>query len=116
MALKKFRLSPEHFEPLARGPGSCLASDRITVDGCPVGYMDREAKDNALDSGWRFLSGDESDAYSNNPKNFELYDVNAVANDDRDVLPFLESEPGCAFGRTDGGPLLAEPLDPPLEE
>jgi hypothetical protein len=115
MVSKKFRPSPEECVPLASGFGSCLASDRITVDGCRMGYVYREAPDNALDSGWRFLAGDASRAYTDNPKNFELCDVNTVANYDRDILPMLESDPGCAFARTDGGPLLAEAFEPPID-
>ena len=46
----------------------CIATDRITVDGMPVGYMYREKpKEGAwfeeYDSGWRFTAGDESDEY-----------------------------------------------------
>ena len=46
--------------------GGCFASDRITVDGLPVGYMYREIPDGEspfgeYDSGWRFFAGDEDD-------------------------------------------------------
>ena len=44
----------------------CIATDRITVDGLPVGYMYREKPEEGdpferYDSGWRFTAGDESD-------------------------------------------------------
>ena len=45
---------------MALGYGSCYASDRIAVDGCPVGYCYREEPDNDTDtdSGWRFFAGE----------------------------------------------------------
>jgi hypothetical protein len=52
---KHFRLSAEQIKSLAVGYGSCLASDRITVDGSPVGFMYRESPDGSGDSGWRFF-------------------------------------------------------------
>ncbi len=41
----------------------CIATDRITVDGLPVGYMYREKPEEGnpfegYDSGWRFTAGD----------------------------------------------------------
>lgn len=58
--------------------GGCFASDRITVDGLPVGYMYREIPDGEspfgeYDSGWRFFAGDEDDEYANNPENLDIY-------------------------------------------
>lgn len=49
-------------QPLLTGwdaPAGCFASDRIMVDGCPIGYMYREMPDDDTefsrsDSGWGF--------------------------------------------------------------
>lgn len=80
----------------------------ITVDGRKVGYMYREAADNEYDSGWRFMSGFESQAYIDNAANLEIYDVNTVANYDPDIIPFLDAPIGSAFERKGGaGPLVA---------
>ena len=50
-------------EPNGEG---CIVSDRITKEGFKVGYMYREAPDeDNPDSGWRFLAGDEDEAYMN---------------------------------------------------
>jgi len=103
---KKFRLSAEQIMPLATGLGGCIASDRIVVDGCKVGYMYRETPDNRMDSGWRFLAGDEDDGYTNEPANHGIYDVNTIANYDPEIIPYLDSGAGCAFERAAGGPLL----------
>ncbi|MGH9523265.1 MAG: DUF2185 domain-containing protein [Terriglobales bacterium] len=80
---KIFRLKPRDIKLIVPGMGSCLASDRITVDGKPVGFMYREAPDN---SGWRFFSGDESQAYLEVPENLLMYYVNTIANYDPTIV------------------------------
>jgi hypothetical protein len=96
---KTFRIPAEEIKPLAAGFGSCLASDRITVDGMRVGYMYREYADDDADSGWRFFAGDESEEYSADPEHFAIYDVNTIANYDPTIIVWLETSPPCAFER-----------------
>jgi hypothetical protein len=94
--------------------GSCIASDRIMVDGMGVGFMYREEPDNSIDSGWRFFSGDETQEYADSATNFALYDVNTVANYDPSIIGLLGAPIGSAFGRGDDGKLVLEemPSDP----
>jgi hypothetical protein len=94
---KNYKLAGEMIERLAEGFGACFASDMITVDGHPVCFMYREMPDNEVDSGWRFMSGLESDEYVNNPENISIYDVNTIANYDPSIIPFLDSPAGSAF-------------------
>jgi hypothetical protein len=69
--------------------------------------MYREEPDNDVDSGWRFMSGRESDAYMDYAGNHGAYDVNTIANYDRDIIPFLDAPIGSAFEREDGiGPFV----------
>jgi hypothetical protein len=96
---KKFRLTPEQIKPLAEDYGACIASDAITVEGEKVGFMYREDPDTDIDSGWRFLSGTESDEFLDDPENLGLYDVNTIANYDRDIIPLLDAASGSAFER-----------------
>jgi hypothetical protein len=96
---KKFRMPAHEVKPIAVGMGSCTASDRITVDGAPVGFMYRETPDNAVDSGWRFFCGDESQEYADDPEHFAIYDVNTIANYDPTVIPLLDSPVMSAFER-----------------
>src|SRR6266404_4557255 len=98
---KKFYKSADQIKALAEGYGSCFATDEILVAGRRVGYMYREMPDNEIDSGWRFLAGDESDAYMDNPENLGLYDVNTVANYDPDIIPHLDASISSAFARDD---------------
>jgi hypothetical protein len=109
---KQFKLSPEQIQPIAHGYGSCIASDRITVDGLPVGYMYRESPDNDTDSGWRFFAGDVDDAYANDPAHFALYDVNTIANYDRSIVEYLDAPLNSAFGRDHTGRFASELFEP----
>jgi hypothetical protein len=106
---KRYRLSAADIRPLAPPLGACYASDHITVDGHPVGFMYREEPDNEIDSGWRFLSGLETDEYVNTPANIGIHDVNTLANYDPDIIPLLDAPPGSAFERDDDGHFM--PID-----
>ena len=71
--------------------GACLVTDKITVEGLPVRFMYREPTEEGMDSGWRFLSGTETDEYMENPHNSGIFDVNTVANYDRNIIPYLKA-------------------------
>lgn len=92
-------MTKNNIRELAKGYGGCFATDRIMVDGMRVGYMYREQPDNRIDSGWRFMCGDESDEYMNNSDNMGIYDVNTVANYDLDIIKYLTSPIGSCFSR-----------------
>lgn len=104
---KAFVLKKEDMKPLLQdweGPAGCLATDRILVDGCKVGYMYREEPDEDVpDSGWRFLSGDETEAYMDDAAHTGVYALNTICNYDPDVLPFLNAPYGTAFARDSHG-------------
>ena len=99
---KKFKLGSGQIKQLIDPIGGCFATDHITVQGMSVGYMYREASDNDSDSGWRFFSGKETQAYVDNPENTMMYDVNTIANYDPAIIPFLDAQVGAAFGRVPG--------------
>lgn len=114
---KSFLIPGEDIKTLAAGHGACIASDMITVDGRKVGFMYREPPDNEVDSGWRFLSGYESPEYMDDPDNHGAYDVNMIANYDRDIIPFLKAPHGSAFERLAGsGPFMEVDFEPSAEE
>jgi hypothetical protein len=100
---KKFALRVDQIGDVARGHGSCFASDRITVDGQPVGYMYRDEPVEDVDSGWVFLAGDEDQAYLDDETRTGVYDVNTIANHDGDIVPLLDTPAPCAFARASAG-------------
>lgn len=104
---KKFRLSAKEIRVLAPGHGGCFASDKITDSGERVGYMYRERPDFPNDSGWRFMSGTESQTFIDDAENTGIYDVNTIANYDPEIIPWLDSPTGSAYVR--------EPLSAPLK-
>lgn len=97
---KQFRLSADRIKPLAEGYGGCIATDKITVDGYPVRFMYREAPDNDIDSGWRFMSGFESDEYMDDPVNHGVYDINTIANYDPTIVPFSRPQKAAPSKKT----------------
>ena len=90
----KFLIPADQIKQLysCRGNSGCFASNRITVDGMKIGYMYRETPDsNFPDSGWRFFAGDESDVYTANPDNFNIFDLNTVCNYDETIINYLDA-------------------------
>ena len=85
------------------GADGCIATNRITVEGCKVGYCYREKADGDWDSGWRFTAGDESDEYMDDPNNAGIYGLNSICNDDPDIIPLLNTPAPCAFERDENG-------------
>ena len=85
------------------GADGCIATNRITVEGCKVGYCYREKPDGGWDSGWRFTAGDESEEYMDDPNNAGIYKLNTICNDDPDIIPLLRTPAPCAFERDENG-------------
>lgn len=112
---KKFYLPAKDIKQLIEHSGGCIASDRITVDGSPVGYMYREPPHNDADMGWRFMAGDETDEYMADPNNHSVHAVNTIANYDNEILPLINGPIGSAFARNpDTGEFesVESPVDP----
>jgi hypothetical protein len=102
MSNYKFKLRTEEIKDLIPPIGSCIASDRITVDGLPVGIMYREEPQDENDSGWRFVSGDETQEYIDDPLNSMVFEVNVMANYDPAIIPFLKLPIGTELERITG--------------
>jgi hypothetical protein len=74
--------------------------------------MYRETPESPIDSGWRFFSGEESQAYADHADNFAMYDINTIANYDPTIISLLDSPPGCAYARNADGDFDLEPVPP----
>ena len=101
-ATKKYKLRPEEIKKLIPPIGGCMATDKITVDGELVDFMYREEPDFKNDSGWRFLSGTETQEYADNHENWSIYDTNTIANYDRAIIPYLGEPIGTEIERING--------------
>src|SRR4051794_14797660 len=100
---KKFAIPREKLRRLVPPMGGCLATDRIVVDGAPIGYMYR-VKDpgEEADNGWRFFAGDETREYLADTSHTGIYALNTVANFDPDIIPYLNTPGPCAFEKIPG--------------
>lgn len=99
---KVFRIKEDSIKRLINSVGGCMATDKITVDGELVDFMYREQPDFDSDSGWRFLSGTETQDYADNPSNWEIYDSNTIANYDKAIIPYLNLPIGTELERVKG--------------
>lgn len=97
----KFKINAEDIADLVSGMGYCYATNKITVDGHPVGMMYREESDDEDDSGWRFFSGLETQEYFDDEDNTMVFDVNTIANYDTTIIPYLNSPVNTELVRVD---------------
>ncbi len=100
---KQFKIANQDLREIIKDGGACIATDEITVEGKPVGYMVRETPINDIDTGWRFFSGDESEDYMNDPANLEFYNLNTIANYDPSIVPYLDKPQGTELAKGNKG-------------
>ena len=87
----------------------CLVTDKISEEGCKIGYMYREGSYNMFDdSGWRFFEGSEDEEYMSNPENSTAYTLEDVIKMDESILPYLDSEEGSSFYKDENGNFIKE--------
>jgi len=96
---KIFILSENEIQDIIKSIGYCYVSDKITVDGMNVGFMYREKPYDNDDSGWRFLSGTETEEYIDDNNNLMIFDVNTVANYDKAIIPYIKNKVGSELER-----------------
>ncbi|MBN1252182.1 MAG: DUF2185 domain-containing protein [Bacteroidales bacterium] len=111
MSEKRFLLSDIEIKDLMPSIGYCYVSDKITVDGMKVGFMYREKPYESDDSGWRFLSGTETDNYLDDTNNLMIFDVNTVANYDSAIIPYMKYKIGSELERIPDSDKFQELID-----
>ena len=99
--MKEYKLKEEQIKRLIDQNGSCIASDKITVDGEKIGYMYRENPTNEFDTGWRFFAGDEDEQYTDNSDNFGIYELSTICNYDQEIIHYLLKPIGTELERND---------------
>lgn len=58
---------------------------------------------NFVDSGWRIMTGKETEEYAENPDNFRFVSLGAVLSRDDSFIDILEAEIGSSFERNEEG-------------
>lgn len=94
-----YALEEKDLQELIPYMGYCIASNFISVQGEKVAFMYREEPEDEDDSGWRFLSGLETDEYLENVQHFMMFDVNYIANIDKAIIPYLKHKKGTELER-----------------
>ncbi len=86
------------------GAEYCIATNRVAVNGCKVGYMYRDEISRSFsDSGWRFYEGNESGGYEETLNNSSIMSVHDIAENDPAIIPFLKSPYGTALYKNENG-------------
>lgn len=84
-----------------RNFGYVLATQLLVEEKKLVGFMYHE-KGEGDDSGWRFFTGEEDQAYVDNPENIKIYDIQTILDIDQSIRPYLKSKEYTAFERIVG--------------
>jgi hypothetical protein len=93
----------DSIKELIKPMGFCIISCKIIDESESIGYMYRERAGEDEDSGWRFLSGSETEEYTEDDDNYKVIDVTIVANYDPTIIPYLQNKFGCEFERSEDG-------------
>ncbi len=99
MNQNEFFVSEESIKDLVHNMGYSICSNKISKEGEKVGFMYREESLDEEDSGWRFLSGTETEEYVDDPDNSKIYGVNTIANHDPAIIPYLKLPVGSELER-----------------
>ena len=75
----------------------CWVTHRVLYEGAPVAYLYREEPDTGDDSGWRFMCGDESQAYLDDSDNVSFVSIGAVLREDDRIVNLLDEPVGSSF-------------------
>jgi len=67
------------------------------IDHNYVGFCYREYSEIKIDSGWRFLYGDEDENYLDNPDNVVVQDLSDIVDWKPELKDILSSRPNCEF-------------------
>ena len=79
--------------------GYVIATKILVENNMPVLYAYREIARNHQDSGWRFFSGSESQAYIDDPENSGIYYATTILDIDDSIRSILNTPAPCAFKR-----------------
>lgn len=82
---------------------TCVVTEVIATGQKPVGYAYRTKPATPTDSGWRFLSGTESEKYMDQPSHYITRVLADFAQEHPEIAPLLDHPAGSAFARDKAG-------------
>ena len=102
-AVDFFRSLEEAHEPMIERrnllPKTVVVSKKVREGGWKIGYGVRDEPTNERDSGWFFCVGDETEEYSNDPGNLELWVVKSALIYHPALVEFITAPYGTAIVR-----------------
>ena len=100
--MEGFSIKKEDIKKLIEDKRACIVSHKIMLSDVKVGYMYREKpSDTFNDSGWRFFAGDETEEYTDDPNNINIFSLNTICNYDSTIIPYLDAPFGSSFVRVE---------------
>lgn len=87
----------------------CLVNNQILYDGEMINYIYREEaleiddEGDFVDTGWRIMTGKETEEYADNPDNFSFVTMGAVLSIDDSFIDILEAAIGSSYERNEDG-------------
>ena len=87
----------------------CFVNNQILYEGESPNYLYREEsmeddeERDYVDTGWRIMTGKETDEYMENGDNFSFVSLGAVLSRDDSFIEILESEIGSTYERSENG-------------
>ena len=72
-----------------------VVSRQVSEEGLAVGFLYREAPGFPNDSGWRFFSGAEDDAYANDSANYETLPLSQILTAHPEIAPLMQQNAGA---------------------
>lgn len=78
-------------------------SKKVLGEGLPILYVYRLEPESPEDSGWRFFSGTEDEAFATNPDNWAIVSLAGVLEQDTSLHELMEFVPGNTFSREEVG-------------
>ena len=84
-------------QALSHALDRCIAARTVynQGDAVGVGFLYREEPVFEHDSGWRFFSGAEDDAYTDNPDHFQILPLNEVLEGNPEIAPLMSETQGA---------------------
>ena len=82
-------------QALSNALSYAIVSKQVSQQHEAIGFLYREEPAFEHDSGWRFFSGAEDDAYTDNPDHFQILPLNEVLEGNPEIAPLMSETQGA---------------------
>ena len=82
-------------QALSNALSYAIVSKQVSQQHEAIGFLYREAAAFEHDSGWRFFSGAEDDAYANDSANYETLPLSQILTAHPEIAPLMQQSAGA---------------------